>query len=529
MLSNVLGFLADQPLLLLFTLLGLGAALGDIRIAGVRIGPAAVLFTAIAIGALASHHDQELQIHAMVGTLGLVMFTYCVGIQNGPDFFSRLRSALGLMLLAVVVLGIAAVAAVLVGGQLGLTRAMIAGTFAGATTNTPALAQAIEVAGDQADPTVGYSVAYIFGVIGVLAICALALRSKRSDDSQAAPLSVTTIEVDHAGVTVAELTELTGGRVTFSRIKRAADGSIRVATPTELVTQGDLLTVIGPSDLLHQVTSEIGRPADEQLQSDQRVLAVRRITLSEPIFEGQPLRSLALPERYHAVVTRVRRGDTDMMASSSLVLQPGDRLRVVAPRSQMVRISRFLGDSSRGMADVNPIGIGVGIGLGILVGAISIPGLGGGFQIGAAAGTLLVGLVFGRLGRVGPVVISMSHNAASTLSQFGLLIFLAWAGVQAGGQFLVAVRSDLGIRIFVLGVVVTLLSCGGMLAVGRLVRGVGPARQAGLIAGTQTQPAALAFASDRTGHDVRVGLGYATVYPAAMIAKILIAHVIVMV
>lgn len=528
MVGSLLGFLSEQPLLVLFALLGLGAALGGVRIRGVRVGPAAVLFTAIAVGAWASHHDRPLQVPAIVGTLGLVLFTYCVGIQNGPDFFARLRNALGYMAAAVGVLSLGGVVAAFLGAQLGLNRAMIAGTFAGATTNTPALAAAIESSGNAVDPAVGYSVAYVFGVLGVFAACVLALRSTRGDTDQAAPLSATTIEITQPSVTIADLTALTGGLVAFSRIKHAADGSVQVAKPTEVVTEGDLLTIIGPADHMRRVTEQIGRPAVEQLQSDQRILAVRRITLSAPAFEGQPLKALALPERFDAVVTRVRRGDLDMMATSDLVLQPGDRLRVVAPRVQIGRISRFLGDSSRAVADVNPVGIGAGMVLGMLLGAITIPVFGTGFVIGPAAGTLIVGLVFGRAGRIGPVLVSMSDSASSTLSQFGLLMFLSWAGLQAGSQFLDAVGSDLGLRIVLLGAVVTVVVCGATLALVRLARGVGPARQAGILAGVQTQPAALALASDRTGHDVRVGLGYATVYPAAMIAKILVAHALVL-
>lgn len=527
-MTSLLEFLAEQPLIVLFLLLGLGAGLGSVRLGSVQVGPAAVLFTAIALGALAAHQGQPLQIPPIAGSLGLVLFTYCVGIQNGPDFFARIRSALGIMLAAAGVLVLGGVVAALLGSWLGLSRTAIAGTFAGATTNTPALAAAIESSGDAAEPTVGYAVAYIFGVIGILGACALAQRSRRADADDAAPLAATTVCVTQAGTTIADLSALTGGRVAFSRIKHTADGSVHVAKAQDVVEEGDLLTIIGHADSLGQVTAQLGRPATEQLQSDQRILAVRRITLSASALEGQPLRALALPERFDAVVTRVRRGDVDMVASSGLVLAPGDRLRVVAPRANIGAISRFLGDSSRAMADVNPIALGLGMVLGILVGLVPIPGIGAGFQIGAAAGTLVVGLIFGKLGRVGPLVVSMSHSASSTLSQFGLLVFLAWAGIQAGGQILTALTDDLGVRIAGLGVVITVVVCSVTLLLVRLAPGVGPARQAGILAGLQTQPAALAFVAERTGHDVRVGLGYATVYPAAMIAKILVAHALVL-
>jgi putative transport protein len=204
----------------------------------------------------------------------------------------------------------------------------------------------------------------------------------------------------------------------------------------------------------------------------------------------------------------------------------GDRVRVTCPVSRMPEVSAFLGDSDRGMSDINPVGFALGLSIGLLIGLVHIPLPGGGFALGAAAGTLLTGLVFGRLGRVGPVVTSMSHGAAQSLSYFGVITFLAYAGTRAGERIVGAVTSDLGWKVAVLGFVVTTGAAVLLLVAGRLIHRMGGTQHAGMLAGAQTQPAILAFANDRTGFDTRVSLGYVLVYPVAMIAKIVIVQVL---
>jgi len=192
----------------------------------------------------------------------------------------------------------------------------------------------------------------------------------------------------------------------------------------------------------------------------------------------------------------------------------------------MQKVSRYLGDSERGLSDINPIGFAIGLALGVALGLVYIPLPGGGFTLGSAAGTLLVGLVFGRLVRIGRIVVSMSTSSATSLSTFGMITFLAYAGSRAGEHFLASVTSDLGWKVFLLGVVITGAGALLVLAAGKYVAKTSGPQLAGVLAGAQTQPAVLAFANERSGFDVRVGLGYAMVYPAAMISKILLAQVI---
>ena len=312
----------------------------------------------------------------------------------------------------------------------------------------------------------------------------------------------------------------------FSRVQHGETNPIRVAADDERLEVDDLVSVVGRRAVVDRVARELGHPSSHDLVDDRRDLDFRRITLSQRDLAGRTVHEIDLPGRFGAAVTRVRRGDVDMVATDDLVLQPGDRLRVIVAADRMKDVSHYLGDSERGLSDINPVGFAVGMTLGVLLGLVHFPLPGGGFEIGAAGGTLIVGLGLGRVGRVGPLVTTLAHPAASALSNFGMLAFLAYAGTRAGGSFTAAVTSSLGWRIALLGLVVTGLVAVALVTAARLGHRIGSERTAGVLAGSQTQPAVLAFANERTGFDNRVALGYALVYPAAMIAKILLAQVL---
>jgi putative transport protein len=214
------------------------------------------------------------------------------------------------------------------------------------------------------------------------------------------------------------------------------------------------------------------------------------------------------------------------VAHETFVLQMGDRLRVIAPTDVMPQVTTHLGDSDRGMSDINVGGLALGLAVGLGVGLVHLPFPGGGFALGAAAGTLLVGLVFGRVGRIGPVVTSMSHGAAQSLSALGMVTFLAFAGVRAGQHISSALSGGAGWQLALLGLGLTGLAAVLVVVALHAVSRMPWLETAGAVAGVQTQPAVLAFVNERTGYDTRVGVGYALVYPVAMIVKILVAQVL---
>lgn len=207
------------------------------------------------------------------------------------------------------------------------------------------------------------------------------------------------------------------------------------------------------------------------------------------------------------------------------MVELGDRVRVVGTQRALREISTFLGDSSQGLTDINPVSLGLGLAVGIFVGHIDIPLPGGSsFNLGAAAGVLIVALVMARTGRIGSTVTALPHSANTVLAELGLLLFLAQAGTNAGGEIAGAFSGGSWWKILVLGALITTVVAAGFAVVLRRVLRVGATKTAGALAGAQTQPAVLAFANNRTNTDQRVALGYAMVYPAAMIVKILITH-----
>jgi putative transport protein len=527
-MTPVLAYLAQQEILLLFLLVGFGALLGHFKIGGVSLGAAAVLFLAVAVGAWADAQGHKLVVPETLGGFGLILFTFSVGLMSGPNFAAALRRGLAPILTMVLLLVIAAAAAVGVGRLLGLESALVAGAFAGALTNTPALAAAREAAGHSPLPTVGYAVTYIFGVVGMLIATSLALRHRGQDRDAPTPLVNCTVRVETAErPSIGQIEQRHGGRIRFSRVRHGGMMfPVLPAAEDDVLCRNDLVTVVGPADEVDQVVRELGHASSHVLQADRSEIDYRRITLSNGKIAGRALAEVNLLERFGATVSRVRRGDVDMLASDQLVLQLGDRLRVVAPRERMAEVSKYIGDSARGLSDVNPIALGLGMALGIGLGKLVIELPVGHFAIGSAAGTLLVGLLLGRLGRIGPFVTTLPVTAAQALSELGLLIFLAQAGTKAGAQIGVAFTSGAWWKIALLGAVITGLVGLGLYLAMRHFFAMGGTRLSGVMAGTQTQPAVLAFANGRTGHDSRVAEGYALVYPAAMISKILLGQLL---
>ncbi|MCK7495849.1 MAG: transporter [Comamonadaceae bacterium] len=525
-MDTVLEFLSQQEMLLLVLLVGVGALLGSIRVAGVSLGAAAVLFVAIGLAAAGDARGHTLAVPEALGTLGLLLFTFSIGVMSGPGFFASLRSGLKPIVATVVLLCAAALVAVLGGRLLGLEPALVAGTFAGAVNSTPALAAAREAAGNSPLPTIGYAVAYVFGVLGMLMAAQFALRRRDADADAPAPLVNASIRVEtDAEPRVGELERRHGGRIRFTLVRHGGSTApMQTPRPDAVLRRHDLVLAVGPRDLVERVVAELGHESTHRLDADRSALEIRRITVSNNAIAGQAVGGLRLTERFGATVARLRRGDVDMLATDALVLLPGDRVRVIAPREKMAAVSAFLGDSSRGFSDINPVALGLGLALGILLGRIVWPLPGGGFALGSAAGSLFVGLAFGQLARLGPVVTTMPHAAAQALGELGLLIFLAQAGTRAGGLIGDAVASGLWLDILVLGVAVTGTVAVGSYLLMRHAFAMGCTRLAGVLAGTQTQPAVLAFVNGRTAHDARVAQGYALVYPAALIAKILLGQ-----
>ena len=393
--------LIEEPLILLFGILALGSLLGSIRFASFSFGSAAVLF----VGLAASAWNPDLVVPRILGIFGLAIFAYGIGVSSGPQFFHVLRNFRGAVLLVVGVLVAAAAVAVGVGHLLGLSGPVVSGLYAGALTNTPALAASIEALGSD-EPTVGYSVTYIGGVLGMVAAVGLLgiARLPRAAQVEAADEAPPALVHQSIRVTAQDAPELgtivEEGHVVFSRVEH--DGTVKVATDGFRPSPGDVVTVIGPQPAVDEVTARLGRPSTNYLTLDRRELDFRRVAVSNHDIAGQTIADLRLYRRYGATATRVRRGDIDLLATDDLVLQIGDRVRIVAPRDRMPDIARLLGDSERGTGEIEGAGFALGLVLGLLLGVLEFPLPGGAsVSLGLAGGPLVVGLVLAYLVTLG--------------------------------------------------------------------------------------------------------------------------------
>ena len=365
------------------------------------------------------------------------------------------------MLVVAGALALVGAVAVLLGRVFSLEPGTVAGAYAGALTNTPALAAASARAADPAAPTIGYSITYLGGVVVMLVVAAWSLRRPGAEPRREEIGHVTVrVEVDEP-MTVSMLTRAHDEEIGVSRLKHAhAANPTIVPAGTETIGLNDLVTVVGPRAALDDVAERLGHVSSHDIVEDRHDLDFRRITLSTKALVGHTVGELQLDAKFGATVSRVRRGDVDLVAHDTFVLAMGDRLRVIAPRERMPEVGAYLGDSDRGMSDINVGGLALGLAVGMAIGLVHVPTPGGGFTIGAAAGTLMVGLVFGRVGRVGPVITSMSNGAAHALSALGMVTFLAYAGVRAGRSISDALASDAGWRVAVLGLLLTACSAG---------------------------------------------------------------------
>jgi putative transport protein len=241
---------------------------------------------------------------------------------------------------------------------------------------------------------------------------------------------------------------------------------------------------------------------------------------------GMTLAELNLPQKYDAVMTRLQRGEVEILPDGGTIIEPGDRVRVVTHRDNMTRISKYLGDSYRALSEIDILSFALGIALGLLIGLIPVH-LPGGlvFKLGNAGGPLVVALILGALHRTGPINWSLPYSANLTLRQIGLVFFLAAVGVKSGFAFREALSSGSGLTTFLVGAVATAISATVFLSLGSKIFKVSGATMMGMVSGVHTQPAALGFSIEETKSD-QPNVGYASVFPVASVSKIIIAQIL---
>ena len=532
--------LAEQPLLLLFLVAAIGYPLGQVRLYGTTLGVAAVLFVGLLFGAL----DPRLELPDFTYAFGLVLFVYTVGLTSARGLVTGFhRGGLRELGVAAGALAGATLLTAVLAGMLSLSPAVAAGMYAGSLTNTPALAAVLEHARGQqasggesaAEPVVGYSLTYPIGVVGVLATLAVARRrwgvsedDERSrlaavGEARAEPITQS-VRVRLTEAPLETLRQQHGWNVVFGRIRREERTSIVDAATT--ARPGDVVTVVGTPAEIERVVAALGERSDDPIEWDRRTLDYRRVFVSSRDVAGRRLGDLDLAGRFGAVVTRVRRGDVEMLAHDDLVLELGDRVRVVTGRANLDAVSAFLGDSYRALSELDILAFSVGPALGLLLGMVPIP-LPGGFEfrLGIAGGPLLAALILGYLERTGPVVWVLPYSANLTLRQIGLVLFLAAIGTRAGWEFRTLLGSGAGAAIVATGAAVTCITAYATLWCSYRLLKMPFALASGLVAAVQTQPAILGFAVEQSGNDLP-NLSYARAYPLALVGKIVLAQVL---
>lgn len=534
----------------------LGLALSGLKVRGVGIGIAGVLFAGILFGHFGwtINHD----IMEFVREFGLILFVFTIGLQMGPSFFASMRSqglVLNLLAAAVVILG--------VGVTLGLSALAgvdvfsATGLFSGSTTNTPALGAAQQtvsmlaaqpgstVAADSAAlPALAYAVSYPVGVFGIIGVMLFLRKFFRVDPVQEAegfragqqkgiePITRINLVVENSNLEGLEVGDVPGRRETgviISRIKRHGMDEVEVATEQTVLHKGDKILVVGSKRRLEDFKVIVGRESGEDLMRVPGRVAFRRVVVTHKEVLGKTIAELGLDSLYGVRVTRVLRADVEVTAIPDLHLQFGDFLHVVGDEDNIARAADRLGNSLQALNETKFIPVFLGILLGVAAGLIPLhfPGLPVPVRLGLAGGPLVLAILLARIGRIGPLVWYMPANANTALRELGIVLFLACVGLKAGGSFVPTLLSHDGVVWLGIACAITTLPLLVVGMVARLALRVNFIAICGLLAGSMTDPPALAFANAISKSDAP-SVAYAAVYPLTMLLRIMSAQLMVL-
>ena len=525
-----------------------GIGLGNIRIASVKLGVAGVLFT----GLTAAHFGVTLnhEVAHFLKDFGLVLFVFSLGMQMGPGFFASLRRQ-GLLLNGyafALVFGGALVAAV-GGWLLHLPAPAIAGLFAGATTNTPALGaaqQALQSAHADASqvtlPALSYAATYPLAIVGIILSLLILKRIfkinlndetaefKQHQGAGVEPMQRMNLVVENPNLDGIEIESIPGmleTGVVISRHRPAAGGEVRAATPGTRLHVGDLIMVVGTQAHLDQFRLVVGNVSEENLMQAPGSITYRRVVVTNKRMLGKTVRELGLDHFHNVTVTRVSRGDLIFTAMPDLRLQFGDMLQLVGDEPSLDAATEAMGNAVKLLQETKFAAIFAGIVLGVLLGnyPFRIEGLPAPVRLGLAGGPLIMAILLSHLGRLGPMVMHMPLNANRALRELGIIMFLASVGMLSGEKFVSTVFTPMGAQWVVLGILITMLPLLVLGIIARKVHKLNFMTLSGLISGGMTDPPALAFATSMARSDFPA-LAYASVYPLTMVLRIVAAQIL---
>lgn len=539
-------------IVLLYSLvISLGVLLGRVKILGVSLGVTFILFVGILMGHFG--FTGNLEIINFVQDFGLILFVFCIGLQVGPSFFSSFKKGgvtMNLMAVVTILINIAVMIILWLCLFEKEDLPMMVGVLCGAVTNTPGLGAANEALSQlsYSGPQIanGYACAYPLGVVGIIGatilikhLCRInitkekeSLHQEETANQHGKPhrmyVEVTNPALE--GITIKVLRELSNRDFVCSRILQ--NGNVNIPNKDTVLHLGDHLLIVCAYDEIDAIIMFIGKEvdADKEFDGSHSPMVSRRILVTEEHVNGKTLAQLSLSGKFGVNATRIYRSGIELFAKPSQRIQVGDRIRVVGPADAVERLASRLGNSQTHLDHPNILTIFIGIFIGIIFGSlpIAIPGMPTPVKLGLAGGPLIISILISRFGYKMKLVSYTTVSANLMLREIGLSLFLASVGIKAGGNFINTVVEGDGLLYVLCGFLITVIPiiCIGPIA--RIRYKMNYFTLMGMIAGTYTDPPALAYANQVAGNDAPA-LGYTTVYPLSMFLRIITAQVLILV
>lgn len=534
-----------NTILLYAIIISIGVFLGKFKIRGISLGITWVLF----VGIFAGHLGFQIEPNTLhfIKDFGLILFVFCIGLQVGPSFFSSFKQGgitLNMLAMGVIALNIiVALTLYYIDGSIELP--MMIGVLYGAVSNTPGLGAANEALNQlnySGDPiSLGYACAYPLGIAGAILaiiairyICRININKEeeflKKQDKDGETLSVLRLEICNDTITakpLKEITKLTKHHFICSRI--CQQGIISRPDADTILHNGDLLMIICKEEDIDAITKFIGKESDFNWDNEHSPMISRRILITKSEINGKRLKDLHLSNIYNVIVTRVNRSGVDLFADPNLELQIGDRIMVVGKKESIDHVAKLLGNELKKLDTPNIITIFVGIFLGILVGSIPLnfPGMPTPVKLGLAGGPLIIAILIGRFGHKLKLVTYTTVSANLMLREIGIALFLASVGIDAGDSFIHTIVEGDGLLYVAYGAIITIIPILIIGILGRYVYHLNYFSLMGLISGSTTNPAALAFASQTSNND-KPAVAYSTVYPLTMFLRIISGQIILL-
>lgn len=539
--------------LLYAIVIAVGVYLGKIKIGGISLGVTFVLFAGIAAGHIGFTATPS--VLSFLQEFGLILFVFMIGLQVGPGFFESFKRG-GIILNAlsttVIILNIAVMFAcyyVFFDTSNPNNLPMMVGTLYGAVTNTPGLGAAnealVSVFKDGNIPQIasGYACAYPLGVLGIIGatialryICKISIDKEEEkldeeeNENGAVKPHFMNIEITNSyleGKTIAQVHNFLNRDFVCSRLLH--DGHVITPTGSTVFHIGDRVFIVCAENDAEAIIAFIGPEIEVDWKKQDEPMVSKRIVITRPSINGKTLGQMHFSSAYGVNVTRITRHGMDLFASSNLSLQVGDRIMVVGLEGAVNRVASVMGNSVKRLNAPNIATIFVGIFVGILFGSIPVafPGIPVPIKLGIAGGPLIIAILIGRFGYKAHLVTYTTTSANMMLREIGLVLFLASVGIKAGDGFVETIVQGDGIKYVYTGFLITIIPILIVGTIARLKYKLNYFTIMGMIAGTYTDPPALAYANATCSKEAPA-VGYSTVYPLSMFLRIFTAQIIVL-